>query len=153
MSIKIIAVGKLTCPSLRKLIDDYIQQCSWKITIYEIVPKKIIVTADQNKVYQAELIQAVIPKNSTVILLDERGNNLSSQDFACDLEKCKNQGLSSLVFIIGGANGLDQSLYNQAYKIISFGKMTWPHKLARLMLVEQLYRAEKIIAGHPYHRE
>ena len=153
MNIKIIAVGKLTCPSLRQLIDDYVRQCSWKINVHEILPKKTMATAEQNKIYQAELIQAMIAKNSTIILLDERGHNLSSQDLARDLQQCQNQGLSSLVFIIGGADGLDPSLYDQAYKILSFGKMTWPHKLVRLMVVEQLYRAEKIIAGHPYHRE
>lgn len=153
MNIKIIAVGKITCPSLRKLMDDYNRQCTWKITVHEIIPKKTMSIAQHNKAYQAELIQALIPKNTTIILLDERGKNLSSQDLARDLEQYKNQGLSPLVFIIGGADGLDQSLYDRAHTILSFGKMTWPHKLVRLMLMEQLYRAEKIIAGHPYHRE
>jgi 23S rRNA (pseudouridine1915-N3)-methyltransferase len=85
--------------------------------------------------------------------MDEHGIGLSSKEFAGKLENLAIQGKSKVQFIIGGADGLPQSVRDRANFILSFGKQTWPHMLARVMLTEQIYRAQQIIAGHPYHRE
>ena len=87
------------------------------------------------------------------IALDERGQTLSSIKFARCLTDWRDTGVSSASFLIGGADGHDPALRNEADLVLSLGEMTWPHALARLMLIEQLYRAATIAAGHPYHRE
>ncbi len=86
------------------------------------------------------------------ILLDERGKNFSSQDLANTLEKWRDGGIRECRFILGAANGHSHDERGAADLLISFGKATWPHLLARAMLAEQLFRATSILAGHPYHR-
>lgn len=87
------------------------------------------------------------------VVLDERGRQLSSMAFAETLGAWRDAGVADAAFLIGGADGHDPILREAADLVLSFGAMTWPHALARLMLVEQLYRASTILAGHPYHRE
>ena len=87
------------------------------------------------------------------VALDERGKLLTSLKFAERLTQWRDGGVSSVSFLIGGADGHDPALRDEADLVLSLGAMTWPHALARLMLVEQLYRAATIAAGHPYHRE
>jgi 23S rRNA (pseudouridine1915-N3)-methyltransferase len=94
----------------------------------------------------------VIPDSAAVALLDSRGDNLESIDFASHLSKWRANGRPATVFVIGGADGLAQNLKDKADLRISFGSATWPHQLVRVMLLEQLYRATTILAGHPYHR-
>jgi 23S rRNA (pseudouridine1915-N3)-methyltransferase len=84
--------------------------------------------------------------------MDERGKVMTSPDFADRLAQWRDTGTSDLAFIIGGADGIDPSLRAEADMLLSFGKMVWPHMLARAMLTEQLYRASTILAGGPYHR-
>lgn len=87
-----------------------------------------------------------------VVLLDERGQNLSSEEFAAVLGRWRDDAVREVRFMIGAADGHDASLRAEADLLIAFGKATWPHLLARAMLAEQLYRATSILAGHPYHR-
>ena len=87
------------------------------------------------------------------VALDERGQNLASRDFAKRITALGNQGYSELTFIIGGADGLAPAIRDRAGLLLSFGAMTWPHMLVRVLLMEQIYRAQTIIAGHPYHRD
>ena len=87
------------------------------------------------------------------VVLDERGQSMRSVDFAKRLIRFRDQGAPSLAFLIGGADGHDAKTRNGADLLLSLGEMTWPHALARLMLIEQLYRAATIAIGHPYHRE
>lgn len=94
-----------------------------------------------------------LPPASRVIALDETGELLASLAFAQLLESWRNQGVREVRFLIGGADGLSDAERSGADAVISFGRATWPHMLARAMLVEQLYRATSILAGHPYHRE
>jgi 23S rRNA (pseudouridine1915-N3)-methyltransferase len=89
---------------------------------------------------------------TALILLDERGKSFSSEDFAGRLGLLRDGGRKALVIAIGGADGHDQSLRDQAELVMSFGLLTWPHQLVRVMLGEQLYRAATILSGHPYHR-
>ena len=94
----------------------------------------------------------VIPAGAAVIVLDERGDNVDSASFAAQIVKWRDNGRPALVFLIGGADGLTASLRDKAELRLSFGAATWPHQLARVMLLEQLYRATTILSGHPYHR-
>ena len=84
--------------------------------------------------------------------MDERGKDLTSQDFAETMGRWRDDGRGVIAFVIGGAFGLDPALRADADLVLSFGKATWPHLLVRAMLMEQVYRAETILAGHPYHK-
>jgi 23S rRNA (pseudouridine1915-N3)-methyltransferase len=97
-------------------------------------------------------IANVIPEPAIVVLLDERGENLSSAVFAGRLQGWRAEDRTAVVFIIGGADGLAPTLRQRAQLAMAFGALTWPHALVRIMLLEQLYRAVTILAGHPYHR-
>ncbi len=101
---------------------------------------------------EAALLERAIPKGSLVCTLDERGKLMSSPDFADLLANWRDQGQQDAAFVIGGADGLTPTFRAQADVSISFGKMVWPHMLARVMLAEQLYRAASILSGTPYHR-
>ncbi len=104
------------------------------------------------KAREAELILEALPPGDRLVALDERGAAWSSQALAGRLGRWRDDGLPELAFAIGGAEGLDAAILNRADAILSFGPMTWPHRLVRGMLLEQLYRAQQILAGHPYHR-
>ncbi len=101
---------------------------------------------------EAALLERAIPSGSLICILDERGKTLSSPDFATMLASWRDQGRQDIVFVIGGADGIDPTLRTKADAAISFGAMVWPHMLVRAMLAEQLYRAASILAGAPYHR-
>lgn len=146
--ITILTVGKNKDQALQGLIDEYLKRLKGDVTITEIAPPNC--SDAERKIREAELLRAAIPPKSIVIALDERGKTMNSPAFAAKLEQLQQQG--RLVFLIGGADGLDQSLRDAAQLTLCFGAMTWPHMLVRLMLVEQLYRAATISAGHPYHR-
>lgn len=88
-----------------------------------------------------------------LIALDERGKPLSSQDFANLIARFRDDGAKSLTLVIGGADGLHESVRERADRVISFGAMTMPHQLVRICASEQLYRAATILSGHPYHRQ
>jgi 23S rRNA (pseudouridine1915-N3)-methyltransferase len=94
-----------------------------------------------------------IGERATVVALDEHGAEWSSVDFAGRVGGWRDDGVAELAFAIGGADGHAPELLKRAAATVAFGRMTWPHRLARVMLVEQIYRAQQIIAGHPYHRE
>jgi 23S rRNA (pseudouridine1915-N3)-methyltransferase len=99
---------------------------------------------------------AALPKASpglSVVALDPRGKALSSEELANQLRQWRERGTDDLAFLIGGAEGLSAAARQRANFILSFGAMTWPHLLVRAMLVEQLYRAQAILTGHPYHRQ
>jgi 23S rRNA (pseudouridine1915-N3)-methyltransferase len=99
------------------------------------------------------MLLARVPDRAVVIALDERGTALTSAAFAQKITKWRDSGASGLAFLIGGADGHPDSLRQRADFLLSLGPMTWPHLLVRGMLLEQLYRAQQILAGHPYHRE
>jgi 23S rRNA (pseudouridine1915-N3)-methyltransferase len=88
-----------------------------------------------------------------VVALDEHGAEWSSADFARRTGAWRDDGVAELAFAIVGADGHAAALLQRVAATVAFGRMTWPHRLARVMLVEQIYRAQQIIAGHPYHRE
>jgi 23S rRNA (pseudouridine1915-N3)-methyltransferase len=102
---------------------------------------------------EAGLILAAVPAAARLVALEERGAMWSSQEFARHLRDWRDCGTGELVFAIGGADGLDRSVLNRSAATLALGRLTWPHLLARGMLLEQLYRAQQILAGHPYHRD
>ncbi len=101
---------------------------------------------------EAQLLLSQIPKGATLVALDGRGKTLSSEDFAKRLARWRDDGVADLAFVIGGADGLHPDLLKRAQFTLSLGTMTWPHLLVRAMLAEQIYRAQSIMLGHPYHR-
>ena len=90
---------------------------------------------------------------SIKIALDERGKTLSSRELSGKIQDFQNESASEIQFIIGGANGLSDELRKECNFLLSFGRVTWPHMLARIMLIEQIYRSQQILSGHPYHRD
>lgn len=101
---------------------------------------------------EGEALLAAIPGGARIVALDERGRSESSEALANRLGRWRDDGVRTAGFIIGGADGLDESVRKKADLVLSFGALTWPHMLVRAMLAEQLYRAQSILAGHPYHR-
>ncbi len=105
------------------------------------------------KAREAELILEALPAGATLVALDEHGAGWSSRELAHRLAAWRDRGVPELAFAIGGAEGLGATILGRATAILSLGPMTWPHLLVRGMLLEQLYRAQQILAGHPYHRD
>ena len=101
---------------------------------------------------EAERLINSTPKNGKLVLLDEQGENLSSSDLAKLILNWSNNNITSVNFAIGGALGNGVRIKKTADKIISFGKLTWPHQMVKMMIAEQIYRIETIIQGHPYHK-
>jgi 23S rRNA (pseudouridine1915-N3)-methyltransferase len=101
---------------------------------------------------EAAAISTAIPDKSILVALDERGDNVDSAAFARHLGRWRDEGIAHTIFMIGGADGLLPDLRRRAKLGIAFGSATWPHQMVRVMLLEQIYRAATILAGHPYHR-
>jgi 23S rRNA (pseudouridine1915-N3)-methyltransferase len=122
------------------------------VTIVELEEKRRLPPAEL-RVREGELLRAALPAGARLVSLDERGDAWTSRELAQRLAAWRDGGTQALVFVIGGAEGLAPEIVGRADAILSLGAMTWPHFLARGMLLEQLYRAQQILAGHPYHRE
>ena len=101
---------------------------------------------------EGEALLAAVPDGARIVALDERGKSQTSEAFAKRLGIWRDDGVRAVAFLIGGADGLDESLRKRADMVVSFGALTWPHMLVRALLAEQLYRAHTILTGHPYHR-
>jgi 23S rRNA (pseudouridine1915-N3)-methyltransferase len=121
-------------------------------TIVELDEKRKLPPA-QLKAREAELILAAVPTGARLVALDEKGAAWSSRELAERLARWRDQGVATLAIAIGGADGLGQAVIERADAMLSLGAMTWPHLLVRSLLLEQLYRAQQILAGHPYHRD
>jgi 23S rRNA (pseudouridine1915-N3)-methyltransferase len=104
------------------------------------------------KAREAELILGALPTGARLVALDRGGATWSSRDFAERLAGWRDRGNGTIAFAIGGAEGLGAAVIERADAVLSLGALTWPHFLVRGMLLEQLYRAQQILAGHPYHR-
>ena len=151
MHILIAAVGRLRDPPSRALYDAYVARLNWPVTVREVELKRAP-PAGQGRAEEAGLLLGAIGARATVVALDERGDDWTSAEFARRIAQWRDRGVAELAFAIGGADGHGQALLDRAAATMAFGRMTWPHRLARVMLIEQIYRAQQIIAGHPYHR-
>ncbi|WP_300515902.1 23S rRNA (pseudouridine(1915)-N(3))-methyltransferase RlmH [Aliiroseovarius sp.] len=155
MRIHICAVGRLRAGPERELIDDYLTRFDRTGRALGLGPANVVEVEDKKgggMAAEAALLERSIPRGAVICALDERGKLMSSPDFAAQLGRWRDDGRGDLAFVIGGADGIDPSLRGRADAKLSFGKMVWPHMLARVMLTEQLYRAASILAGSPYHR-
>ena len=146
MKATIIAIGKCKDKSPEAaIIAEYAKRSVWDLQI-----KQKDNSTQEN---EAKFLQENIPQGAKVIVLDERGENISSLELAAMTEKWMNNGCSEICFLIGGADGHLQSTRDKADLILSFGRLTLPHILMRAVLAEQIYRIQTIINHHPYHRE
>jgi 23S rRNA (pseudouridine1915-N3)-methyltransferase len=151
MRLTIVAVGRHKTGPLKALQEFYAERIRWPLTIREVEERRKLPPAEL-KAREGELILGALPKDAELIALDGRGKTLSSTDLANRLARWRDAD-ASLAFVIGGSDGLADAVLDQARLVLSLGTMTWPHLLVRGMLLEQLYRAQQILAGHPYHRE
>lgn len=139
MRLHIIARGKIGRSPESELVDRYLKRLTW--------PHKITELPDRGGTMPPA------ERGSRTVLLDEKGDQLTSMDLAKLLERWREEGVAEVRFCLGAADGFDDADRSSADKLIAFGRTTWPHLMARAMLAEQLYRATSILANHPYHRE
>jgi 23S rRNA (pseudouridine1915-N3)-methyltransferase len=151
LRILVVAVGRAKAGPHRDLEALYRERLTTPLTITEVEERRKL-AAPERRVREGELLLARLPSRATVVALDERGKSLASADFAAQFAKWQGSG-ADLAFLIGGADGHADAVRDRADAMLSFGPMTWPHLLVRSLLLEQLYRAQQILAGHPYHRE
>lgn len=148
----LLAVGRLRRGPLHDLQALYAGRIAPPVTVVEIEEKRRLPPAEL-KHRESELILGALPAGARLVALDERGAGWTSRDLAERLGAWRDSGAGALVFAIGGAEGLGAAVLERADAVMSLGALTWPHLLARGMLLEQLYRAQQILAGHPYHRD
>jgi 23S rRNA (pseudouridine1915-N3)-methyltransferase len=159
MRLALVCVGKLKAGSERLLFDRYFHRLAEGargaglagVDLREISESRARLP-DERRTQEGAAILAALPKGGALVLLDERGAPATSEEWAADIGRARDESRSVYAVAIGGPDGLDPSLGARAHRIISFGAMTWPHQLVRVMAGEQLYRATTILAGHPYHR-
>ena len=155
MRVRICAVGRLRTGPERALIDDYthrFDRTGRALSLGPLTESEVETRKTSGMGPEAEALSKAIPEGAALLTLDERGKTLTSVQFADMLARYRDEGRPEVAFVIGGADGIDPALRALADDSISFGRMVWPHMLARVMLAEQLYRAASILAGSPYHR-
>lgn len=154
MRVTILAVGRLRTGPERELLDDYLRRFDRTGRPLGLGPASVVEVEARpgaGSATEGALLLAKVPKDAWLCGLDERGEAMGSPDFARLLDRWKLERREAL-FVLGGAEGLDAAVTGRADLLLSFGRMVWPHMLARAMLAEQLYRAATILAGSPYHR-
>jgi 23S rRNA (pseudouridine1915-N3)-methyltransferase len=149
LRISIIAVGRARDGPERALYEAYVGRLPWAVRLVEVEPKGRYPAAELKR-REAELLLKAAPAAALVVALDEKGRAMDSAAFAARLSRWRER--TDLAFLIGGADGLDESVRARADVMLSLGPMTWPHMLVRVLLAEQLWRAHSILTGHPYHR-
>lgn len=151
MKLTIAAIGRAGRGPERDLYEHYAGRIRWPLSLRELEEKKKLPPA-QLMAREGELLLGAVPKGAATVALDRRGKVVDSEAFAARLQAWRDNGAADIAFLIGGADGHGETLLKRADLALSFGAMTWPHLLARAMLAEQLYRAQQMLAGHPYHR-
>lgn len=145
------AVGRARVDAARDLFEDYAARLTPPLTLREVELRKRL-PPDEAKRQEGELVLAAVPAGAILVVLDERGVALSSEAFAARIGRWRDDGAADIAFAIGGADGHGEAIRNRAALLLSLGAMTWPHMLVRALIAEQLYRAQCILSGHPYHR-
>jgi len=145
----VIAIGRARSTPEAELFARYATRIRPKLTLTEL-PDGTGAPAETKRREAAALL-AALPRDAFVVALDQAGTAPDSLAFSAQLERWLTQG-RPICFLIGGAEGLDQTVIDRADSLLSLGPLTWPHLLARAMLAEQLYRARALATGHPYHR-
>ncbi len=151
MKININAIGKIKDPAIQSIINEYIKRLKWRIMIHDFPPAK---DNDIGVIKRKEgaLLMPMRKADVFTIAMDEAGDHLSSKEFAAKISDVQLSGCSEIFFLIGGAHGHTDATLKDSNMALSLSKMTFPHQLARLLLVEQIYRAYTILLSHPYHK-
>ncbi len=154
MKINILSIGKFNNSCYQELFELYKKRSRWNIILKEFDVKNIK-NFEINKIKEEEgnLLLNSIKSPTKLIALDEKGQKFSSISFAKTIEKIIVEGNSDITFLIGGPNGLSENLIKKSNLVLSLSLMTFPHLMARIILIEQIYRAESIINNHPYHKD
>ncbi len=159
MRLVVVAIGRLKQGPERELAERYrerFEDIGRKLGFRGLeireIPESRAGDAASRIAEEATAISAAIPAKSVLVALDERGDNIDSTAFARHLGRWRDRSVANTIFVIGGADGLSPDLRCKAELRLAFGAATWPHQMVRIMLLEQIYRAATILAGHPYHR-
>ncbi|WP_455474361.1 23S rRNA (pseudouridine(1915)-N(3))-methyltransferase RlmH [Bartonella sp. B30(2025)] len=159
MQISIFAVGRMKKGAEQKLVQHYLDRFSkssgavgFRFKILQEIPESRAQTACQRMEEEGKKLIEFLPEKCRLIVLDERGKSISSSVFAEKLISYRDGGVRDLVIALGGHDGHSEQTRSRSDFLLSFGSMTWPHQIARILLVEQLYRAITIVNNHPYHR-
>ncbi|PWV98354.1 23S rRNA (pseudouridine1915-N3)-methyltransferase [Hoeflea marina] len=159
MRITLFAVGRLKAGPEQELAGRYLDRFSKAGPVLGLelarvveVPESRAQAPEQRKREEMRELYKTLPDTAVLILLDERGKTFDSEEFAGLMGRFRDDGRRDAMIAIGGADGHDPELRQRADAVLSFGRMTWPHQMVRIMAAEQLYRCATILSGHPYHR-
>jgi len=159
MRILVIAIGRLKQGPERELAERYRKRAAELGRKVGLSPFDVLEIKEsradnvaRRMLEESIAIANVVPDRAATVVLDELGSNMNSAGFAAHLQEWRRADRPAAVFIVGGADGLAESLREKADLALAFGALTWPHQLVRILLLEQLYRAVTMLSGHPYHR-
>lgn len=159
MRITIAAIGRMKKGPERELVARYLDRARATgkplgLSHFDIAEsnESRAGSVSARKADEIRALVAASPSDAVHVALDERGDATSSEKFAAEIARWRDDGRKAVTFFIGGADGLDPEFVASAPRVISFSPLTWPHQLVRIMLAEQLYRMTTILSGHPYHR-
>lgn len=157
MKINLLCIGKTDDKEIKNLINYYLTRLPrhWNFEILEIPDVKNArnLTPDLLKKEEAKLFLNIIENTDLVVLLDEKGKQFTSREFAQKLDSYQNNSIKKICFLVGGAYGFSEEMYQRSNEKISISKMTFTHQMIRLFFVEQIYRADQILQGKPYHND
>lgn len=157
MDILLLTVGRTTTPYISAGIEEYLRRISryipFSVECIADIKKTKALKAEQQKELEGKTILSRLLPSDHVVLLDERGKQMKSLEFADFLQKQMSSGKKRLVFVIGGPYGFSTEVYNRCNEMMSLSKMTFNHEMIRLFFIEQIYRANTILRGEPYHHE
>lgn len=154
MHLHILAVGQVRAGPERELVRDYrarFERIGRQVGLRSLTDQEIASGGGRDA--EAERLMGRVPADAFIVVLDERGQSIPSQEMAAIIGASRDDGLTDMCFLIGGADGHGRAALKAANLKLAFGPQTWPHRLARVMLSEQLYRAASILAGTPYHKD
>lgn len=159
MRLQVVGIGRLKAGPEKTLADEYQTRLEGlgrkagitKLTVTDFAESQSQ-TASQRQDEEAKLLASALAPKASTLVLDERGKSMSSEAFSKLLQRHLDQGTQDLAFLIGGPDGHSAETRKNAGQLLSLGEMTWPHRLVRVMLLEQIYRAVTIMVNHPYHR-
>ena len=152
MQYVIVAAGRWKAGPERDLYEKFEKRIQPSLLLKEVDQKRKGSKVERLRREGAILLSAV-PDGARIIAMDENGKNLSSMGLANQLQHWSDEGVQKTAFLIGGADGHDKNVLESANIILSLGPQTWPHMMVRSMIAEQIYRAQSILTGHPYHRD